>query len=79
VATLTGHNGPINAIAYSPDGHTVATASTDKTITLWNTDPDTAITTICDSLNRDFTPNEWAKFFPDTTHHPTCTQWGTKP
>jgi WD40 repeat protein len=34
--TLTEHFGEIVAIAFSPDGKTLATASTDNTIKLWN-------------------------------------------
>jgi WD40 repeat protein/transcriptional regulator with XRE-family HTH domain len=73
VATLTGHTEPVTAIAYSPDGTTLASTSTDKTIKLWNTNPTTAITAICNTLNRSLTTEEWTKFLPNTPYQPTCT------
>lgn len=33
---LLGHSGSVNSVAYSSDGKTIATASTDGTIILWN-------------------------------------------
>jgi WD40 repeat protein len=35
--TLTGHAGPVLAIAFSPSGETVTTASADRSIKVWST------------------------------------------
>ena len=39
LASLQGHNGPVNSAAFSPDGRRVVTASDDHTAQVWPLDP----------------------------------------
>jgi len=34
--TLSGHSGPVRALAVSPDGHRLASGSDDKTVDIWS-------------------------------------------
>jgi FOG: WD40 repeat len=44
--TLQGHTGEINALAFSPDGKTLASGSDDNTFKLWNVESGKEIATI---------------------------------
>jgi WD40 repeat protein len=43
---LVGHNGSVNSVSFSPDGKTLATGSSDKTIKLWNVETGKEIRTL---------------------------------
>ena len=64
VREFRGHDGPLTAVAYSPDGSRLATASWDRTVMLW--DGDTGRPTNTLSGHRD-----WVRglaFSPDGQH-----------
>jgi hypothetical protein len=46
LATLTGHAGAVTAVAYSPDGTRLATASSDRTARTWDPRTGTALATL---------------------------------
>ncbi|HEX3782169.1 MAG TPA: helix-turn-helix domain-containing protein [Pseudonocardiaceae bacterium] len=46
VTRLTGHTGPVSGVAFNPVTHTMATASEDGTVKLWDPRTDGLLTTI---------------------------------
>ena len=47
---LAGHTDRVNAVAFSPGGHTLATGSNDRTVRLWNVTNPTHPTPLSQSL-----------------------------
>jgi len=37
VHTLTGHSGPVDVVAFSPDGNRVASGSRNNLVKIWDT------------------------------------------
>jgi hypothetical protein len=47
IKTLKGYTGMVNSVSYSPDGKTLASASDDNRIILWNLDLDDLLVKGC--------------------------------
>ena len=52
---LTGHQQPVSAIAFSPDGQQLVSSSFDKTIKLWDTNSGKCVKTLLGHRNRIWT------------------------
>ncbi|WP_373545430.1 NB-ARC domain-containing protein [Chamaesiphon sp.] len=62
--TLIGHQQPVSAIAFSPDGRQLVSSSFDKTIKLWDTNSGKCVKTLLGHRNRIWT----VAFHPNGTH-----------
>jgi WD40 repeat protein len=71
LGTLTGHTNRVYSVAFSPDGHTLATASTDTTARLWETNIDRVVARIC-SITPAITSSEWDYYLPGLAYRPPC-------
>lgn len=72
---LIGYTDKVLDVSFSPDGDLLATVSADKTIVLWNINPQTWIEKTCQRAGRNFTYEEWDKYFPGESYRTTCPQW----
>lgn len=70
--TLTGHTGIVFAVAYAPDGRTLATGSDDDTARIW----DVATGKTLKTLGSPLTPYnlDWP-----TGHSDSVQRWRTRP
>lgn len=68
---LTGHTGPVESMMFSPDGHTLASASADQTVRLWQMGADQAIQQICAHTNA-LTRQQWQQNLPQIPFSPPC-------
>jgi WD40 repeat protein len=85
--------GTIDHLTFSPDGNILAASiqaydynkgSNIVTIILWDLNPVSWIQQSCLRAGRNFTPKEWAQYFPEelypkTQNEATCPQWRLEP
>jgi WD40 repeat protein len=72
IGILAGHNGLVLSVAFSPDGRTLASSSHNWAILLWDVDVGSWETRACGIANRNFSAEEWKKFFGDQPYRRTC-------
>ncbi|HAJ63948.1 MAG TPA: hypothetical protein DCP31_35825 [Cyanobacteria bacterium UBA8543] len=67
--TLKGHSGSVTSISFSPNGKTIASASSDGTIILWNFDLEDLLVRGCDWLRDQKTNPNVSKSDKDLCKH----------
>jgi WD40 repeat protein len=72
---LHGHTAAVFTLAFSPDGHWLASGSMDRTTRLWNMRLDELVALACQDAGRNFSQEEWQRYFPGQDYRRTCAQW----
>jgi WD40 repeat protein len=68
---LIGHEGPVTAAAFSPDGRRVITAGYDGTVRIWLIEIGDLIRLVGQTVGRNLTREGWSQYFPGKSYRPT--------
>ena len=69
---LKGHAEGVASVAFSHDGHTLASGSSDTTVRFWPTPDDTTATpTLCSKLASNISHHEWREWISPTVGYIT--------
>ncbi len=68
---LSGHKGPVNAVAISPDNRWLITGSDDRTVRLWLLHVSDLIDLARITIGRNFSVDEWNLYFPGEPYRKT--------
>jgi WD40 repeat protein len=72
--SLRGHTDMVTSLVFSPDGKMLVSASSDKSIILWNTDVQSWQSLACQIANRNLTQEEWQYYLPSERYQKTCSK-----
>lgn len=72
-------NSAINTMTFSPDGNWLVTGTNDGKIQLWGLTSDVLIQQACQTVGRNFTWDEWSKYFKEQPYHDTCPEFQMEP
>ncbi|MDX8049912.1 hypothetical protein SK571_11015 [Lentzea sp. BCCO 10_0798] len=59
-------------LTFSPDGTTLAVVRSSAGVDLWNTDPDSVLTGICNAVGDPITRQQWEHYLPGQDYRPPC-------